>query len=88
MFHLRTFLWSLFLDPLGRTMWAPNAAHGVRGPHLNIYGRWIFAEKSPSGKNDQKWSKTLQKEGFGIFKENQAISFVWNWCKTKVLMVL
>ena len=29
----------------------------------------------------------VQKQGFWTFEENKVIRFVWNWCKTKVLMV-
>ena len=34
-------------------------------------------------KNGQKWP---QNKIFGLF-EKSSISFVWNWCKTKVVMV-
>ena len=46
-----------------------------------------FSEKSPSGKNDRKWSKMTPKQGFSTYYENQVISFVWKWCKIKVLVV-
>ena len=35
-------------------------------------------------KTGQKWP---QNRVFGLFKENYVLSFVWNLCKTKVLMV-
>ena len=46
-----------------------------------------FLEKFSSDKNDPKWSKMAQKQGFWTFTENHVISFVWNLCKTKVIMV-
>ena len=61
--------------------------HGVRGPYLVMCNSRIFLAKSLSGKNDRKWSKMTQKHGFGAFQENHVISFVWNLCKMKFLMV-
>ena len=44
-----------------------------------------FFEKIPIVQN---WPKMAQKQGFWTFQENLVISFVWNFCKKKVLMVL
>ena len=48
--------------------------HGVKGPYKVVCNSWIFLEKSPSSKNDRKWSKIAQKQGFWTFKENHVIS--------------
>ena len=47
----------------------------------------FFWEKSPSGKNDQKWSKTPKDVVFELFRKITSFSFVWNLLKMKVLMV-
>ena len=60
--------------------------YAVRGPYIIICDYQIFWKKSPSGKNDTKWSKMTPKQDFWSFYENH-ISFVQNLCKTKVLMV-
>ena len=39
---------------------------GVRGPCM-LCDSWIFWKKSPSRKNDQKWSKMPPKTGFWTF---------------------
>ena len=55
--------------------------HDFRGPYIVVCDSRIFLEKIPIG---QKWSKIMV---FWTFKENDVISFVWNLCKMKVLMV-
>ena len=45
----------------------------------------FFGKNLHLTKNDKKWSKVAQKQGF--WTENHVISFFWNWCKTKVLIV-
>ena len=61
--------------------------YGVRGPYIIVCDSRIFRKKSRSGKNEQEWSKMAQKQEFWTFQENHVISFVWNLCKMKVLMV-
>ena len=34
------------------------------GSYVAVCDSQIFWKKSPSGKNDQKWSKMAQKQGF------------------------
>ena len=45
------------------SLFFPETWHGVRDPYLVICGR--AGRKSPSGKDDQKWSKRV----FVLFKE-------------------
>ena len=47
----------------------------------------LFGKNPHQAKMTKKWSKMAQKHGFWTFKENYVISFVWNLCKMKVLMV-
>ena len=35
--------------------------HNVRDPYIVVCDSWIFWKKSPSGKNGQKWSKSIKK---------------------------
>ena len=62
--------------------------HGVTSLYLVICERAGFFWENPHWpkvtKSGQKWSKHRV---FGLFKENQVIIFVSNWCKTKVVMV-
>ena len=41
--------------------------YGVEGRYGDVRQSPIFFKKSPSGKNDQKWSKVAQNWGSGIF---------------------
>ena len=52
-----------------------------------VWQSCIFWKNSPSGKNDQKMVKMIQRHGFWTFLKNNHISFVWNLCKMEVLMV-
>ena len=56
----------------------------------------FFLKKSPSGKNDQKWLKMAQKQGFGLFKKITSLvlsiicvkwKFLWllTFCKNRML---
>ena len=58
--------------------------YGVRGPYLVICDSRISLKKMMS----EMLKKGQKIRFFGLFKENQVFSFVWNCCKTKVLMVL
>ena len=93
MLDLRHLLFFLLLDtttwPEGFYKTGP-VLPSVRPPHSlpvlpsvrKFYQNWfIFFQK-----NDAKNSQKAQNAWFiWTFSENQVISFVWNWCKRKIL---
>ena len=57
-------------------------------PFVIVKFRTFFWKNPLSGKNDQKWSKMVRKQGLWTFWENHVIGYVWKWCKMEVPMFL
>ena len=58
----------LFLGFLGfGSLVFSETSHGIRGPYIAVCDSQIFLKKSLSGKNDRKWSKMAQEQGFWTF---------------------
>ena len=75
----RQYCWNRLISFFQNFTWC------FRGPYVDVRNRnRSFLKASTSGRNYQKWTKKC----LSTFKGHKFISFVWKWCKIKVLTVL